>query len=80
MRTTKRRFYFHFRKCDKKMSVHFKGVCHVVDEVSCEVPCHTKRNKRQPYLVMQGVATNVCIGQLDDTRLIATIYDSPWRL
>ena len=41
------------------MSVHFKGVCHVVDNIVCNVPCETKWNKRQPYLVMRGFASKV---------------------
>jgi len=43
------------------MSVHFKGTCHVVDDIQCLVPCVTKWNKRQPQLVMQGYAREVII-------------------
>jgi hypothetical protein len=43
-----RRFFYHYRKCDGQMSVHFQGQC---------VPC--KGNKRQPFLVMQGWATKI---------------------
>ena len=55
----KRRFFYHFRKCDKRMSVHFKTQCIPVENVVCAVPCETKRNKRQPLLVMRGFATTV---------------------
>lgn len=51
------------------MSVHFKGMCYQVDYIECNVPCETKYNKRQPYLVMQGWAENVVI---DDCKAIIT--------
>ena len=43
------------------MSVHFKKQCIPAMDVDCRVPCETKRNKIQPYLVMQGFAENVRI-------------------
>lgn len=55
------RFYFHYNKPAKKMSVHFKGKCHIVDDVHCTLPCETKHNKKQPYLVMRGWANRVKI-------------------
>ena len=53
MRKT-RRFFFHYRKMDGRMSVHYKQQCFVVDDVECNVPVKTKRNNRQPRLVMAG--------------------------
>jgi hypothetical protein len=41
------------------MSVHFKGQCIPTVDVECNVPCKTKRNKRQPFLVMEGYATEI---------------------
>lgn len=55
----KYRFFYHYYRQKKKMSVHFKGSCIVVNNIKCEVPCETKYNKRQPYLVMQGFASSV---------------------
>jgi len=55
----KYRFFYHYRRCDKKMSVHFKKQCIPCEDVVCEVPCETKRNKIQPYLVLQGFANSV---------------------
>jgi hypothetical protein len=52
-------FFYHFRKCDKRMSVHFRDQCYPCQDVICNVPCATKRNKRQPYLVMRGKATSI---------------------
>lgn len=57
----KRRFFYHYYKQKKKMSIHFKGTCTVVDDIICEVPCETKWKPTQPNLVMQGFATEVII-------------------
>lgn len=54
-----RRFFFHYRKSDGKMTIHYKNQCIVVNEVVCKVPCETKRNKRQPRLVMRGYCKKV---------------------
>lgn len=41
------------------MSIHFKNQCIPVENVNCLVPCETKRNKIQPYLVLQGYCTEI---------------------
>lgn len=41
------------------MSVHFRGKCYRTPNVDCQVPCETKWNKRQPYLVLQGWAHEI---------------------
>jgi hypothetical protein len=56
-----RRFFFHYHRQKKKMSVHFDGKCHVVESVGCLVPCETHYNKRQPFLVMRGFCNEVLI-------------------
>lgn len=53
------RFFYHYFKAKKKMSVHFRGTCTVVDDIECKVPCSTKWKKTQPNLVMQGMAKSV---------------------
>ncbi len=55
----KYRFFFHYYKRYKCMSIHFKGVCLRADDVICEVPIETKWNKTQINLVMRGFAENV---------------------
>lgn len=55
----KYRFFYHYYRQKKQMSVHFKGSCNQVNFIECNVPCETKYNKRQPFLVMQGWATDV---------------------
>ena len=57
----KYRFFYHYFKQKKKMTVHFKGTCSIVDNVVCNVPCNTKWNKIQPQLVMQGFAKEVLV-------------------
>jgi hypothetical protein len=56
-----KRFFYHYYKQKKKMSIHWNKSCHVVDNVVCEVPCETKWNKRQPQLVMRGWAKELVI-------------------
>ena len=53
------RFFYHYRRCDKQMSVHFRGQCLPCKNVDCKVSCETHYNKRQPFLVMRGWATKI---------------------
>ena len=55
------RFFYHYNKQAKKMTVHFQKQCFLVDKISCQVPCETKQNKRQPRIVMQGFCGEVRI-------------------
>jgi len=61
MTNRKYRFFYHYFKQKKKMSVHFRGTCTVVDDIECLVPCETKWNRTQPNLVMRGFAKEVRI-------------------
>jgi len=57
-------FFFHYRKQTEGMTVHFRGVCHPCKFVICNVPCETKYHKTQPYLTMNGKASEIeIIGQ-----------------
>ena len=53
------RFFYHYYKQYGRMSVHFKGVCYITDNVECLQPCETHWSKTQPNLVMRGFATEV---------------------
>lgn len=64
-----RRFFFHFNRQSKIMTLHFCGTCYQVVGIRCLVPCETKWNKRQPYLVMQGWAKDI-----EFEKGVATIY------
>jgi hypothetical protein len=56
-----KRFFFHYYKQYKCLSVHFNGQCHKVKDVDCKVPCESKWSKRQPNLVMRGFCNDVQI-------------------
>lgn len=55
------RFFYHYNRHNNKMTIHFRGKCHIVDNIKCEVPTETKWNKIQPKLVLQGYCTNVSL-------------------
>lgn len=57
----KYRFFFHYRKQTGGMTVHFRGQCIPITDVECKVRCETKRNKTQPYLVLQGYCSDVIV-------------------
>lgn len=63
----KYRFFYHYRRSDKMMSVHFRNQCIPCIDVICNVPTETKRNKIQPYLVIQGFANNITV---EDDRIL----------
>ena len=58
-------FFFHYNKPASrsanapKMTVHYKGACHVVDHIVCNVSTRTHHNKRQPHVVLKGKANNI---------------------
>ncbi len=55
-------FFYHWRKCDDRMTVHWKGRCINVYGVSvCGASCREKRNKRQPRLVMHGRSSRIVV-------------------
>lgn len=55
-------FFFHFNKPASlqrgktTISVHFKGVCHLVDNVACHVESYGRIRKSSPKFVMAGKA------------------------
>lgn len=55
------RFFYHYNKANKKMTVHFRKNCTIVDDIICMVPCETHWQKIQPQLVMRGKAQEVSI-------------------
>lgn len=66
MNSTKTRvFFFHYNKPASrtanapKMTVHYKGACHIVDHIICDVSTHTHHNKRQPHVVLKGKAHDI---------------------
>ena len=59
-------FWFHYNRPASAqqghpvMTVHYKGECHLVRDVVCNVPVHTRERSKQPRLVMAGKG-DVCI-------------------
>lgn len=65
MKSPKRVFFFHYNKPasrsakSPKMTLHYKGVCHIVDHIICEATVNTHHNKLQPHVVLKGKATDI---------------------
>jgi len=55
------RYYYHYNKKNNKMTVHYKGKCIIVQNISCACSSETKWNKTQPYLVMRGFCNEVVV-------------------
>jgi len=55
----KRRFFYHYYRAYKCLSLHWKGACHRVQDVEVHVPTESKWRKGQPQLVIQGWAEDV---------------------
>jgi hypothetical protein len=53
-------FFFHYSKPASAaaghpvMTVHHKGVCHMVRHIICQVPVNTRERSKQPRVVMAG--------------------------
>ncbi len=69
MKTRPTRFFIHYNKPETQrrgkvtISVHHKHVCHMVDNVVCQVPTEGKINRTQPFFVMQGKCQEVLINK-----------------
>jgi hypothetical protein len=64
----KYRFFYHYFKQNKCMSVHYKKQCMQCKTVVCFASTETKWNKTQPQLVMRGFTSK--IEQEGDTIII----------
>lgn len=64
----KYRFFYHYYKQFKCLSVHYRGKCHRVKHIDCQVATESKYNKSQPFLVMQGFASELVF--VDDKVII----------
>ena len=67
-----KRFFYHYNKASKRLTVHYDNKCTPVDNVICNVPTESKWNKQQPLLVIQGHTAGIEIKQLE-TGLTAII-------
>ena len=77
--TTPRVFFFHYNKPASQkakrpqISVHYKNMCTIVDNVDVRVHTHGHKNKRQPYFVMKGRARSIELKDLYTGARIAII-------
>ena len=69
-RTKNYRFFYHYYKQYKCMSVHFRGTCYRAKNIICESPTETKWNKTQPHLTVRGWAKEIEINEDTDTIII----------
>jgi len=68
-----RRFFYHYNKHLKKMSIHWKNSCTPVDELICLAPAETKTYETQPKYVLQGWTSNIEFVEVAG-KLIATVH------
>jgi hypothetical protein len=58
-------FWFHYNKPASssagkpKITVHYKGVCHLCDNIVVNVPTHGHLRKNQPRFVIKGKCKNL---------------------
>lgn len=58
-------FYYHMNKPASKkygtplMTVHWRGECHLTENVLCDVPTWTHHNHQQPRVVVKGRASDM---------------------
>ena len=54
-----KRFFYHYNKAHKCLTVHYKDRCTLVNHIECKVPTQSKWNNDQPNLVIQGFCFSV---------------------
>jgi hypothetical protein len=55
----KYRFFYHYYRQYKCMSVHYRNKCYKVDNIVCNAKSETKWNNTQPQLTIRGYATSL---------------------
>lgn len=64
-------FWYHFNKNAWRQrnaiswTVHWRGVCHIVDTVTCRVPTHSCERRQQPVAIIKGKARGLEIRHAD---------------
>lgn len=62
-----RAFWFHYNKPVSltagrpQISVHYRGRCHIVDNIECRVTTRGRVRKKQPRFVVAGVCRNMSV-------------------
>ena len=68
MEGKKYRFFYHYNKHNKALTLHFRNICYVSKNILCNVSCESKWNKKQPMLTMQGFCSKIT--QKDDLIIV----------
>lgn len=59
------RFWFHYNKPQSLaqqrsvLTIHYRGACHLVTSINCQVPIATRNRTSQPRCVMAGEAKTI---------------------
>lgn len=53
------RFYFHYYRQYKCLSVHYRGKCYKVKDIHCTAPVESKWNEKQPNLILRGFTSSL---------------------
>jgi hypothetical protein len=60
-------FFFHYNKPASKsagrnkLTVHWKGKCHLVDGVNCHTQVFSVDRKTQPHCILKGISNQINI-------------------
>lgn len=74
------RVFFHYSKPASlaagtpKLTVHFKGVCHIVDHIMCLAPVESHHQSHQPRCIMRGKTREVNIVTNAKQQRVAVIH------
>ena len=58
-------FFFHYNKPASlaagrnKLTVHWRGECHLVDAIKCDAAIQSVHRKTQPRCILKGIALSV---------------------
>lgn len=50
----KRRFFYHYNKIKKLLTVHHNKTCYLVNNIKCDVKTETYWRKVQPRIIVRG--------------------------
>ena len=56
---SKKRFYYHYFRQNKCLSIHYNKSCTKVNNIICNVPTESKWNNTQPNLVLRGYCNDI---------------------
>ena len=72
-RERKYRFFYHYNRQKNKISIHFRGKCYLVDNLSICVAAVSKRSEKSPKFVVQGWTKGIKIQELENGSIFAYI-------